>query len=46
MEAIFEQNKNFFALPLEEKMKIAAKNVSHYRYAMHMQNSMHRSVDL
>ena len=46
VEAIFEQNKKFFALPFEEKMKIAAKNVSHYRYAMHMQNSVHCSANL
>ena len=46
VEAIFEQNKQFFALPLEDKMIIAAKNVSHYRYAMHMQNSVHYLVNL
>ena len=34
VEAVFEENKKFFALPKEEKMKIAAGNVKQYRWRL------------
>ena len=32
VDAVFEENKKFFALPLAKKMEIAAGNVKQYRY--------------